>query len=108
MNRRLFLQRSALLTAGIVVASSGLIDLERILWEPKRLWTGFGDGRVVGVQTNTVVALQALYKKTNTNLLEALKYQTPELVWLQKHNISEEWLIDSGIENRIPLGQQWH
>ena len=38
MDRRLFLRRAALVTSGIVLAD--LLDLDKLLWEPKRLWTG--------------------------------------------------------------------
>ena len=53
------------------------------------------------VTANTVSALQQLFKKTQTGMLQALQDQTPELKWLRKTPMAS--LIPSGLEMRLIL-----
>lgn len=81
MDRRQFLRNASMLAAGVVAADQ-LDVLDRLLWEPKRLWTGWTPPN--SLSFNTVRSLQELYAKTNTKLKAALNDVTPESQWLRK------------------------
>lgn len=53
------------------------------------------------VTSNTVSALGQLFKKTQTQLLQALQDQTPELKWLRKTPMTS--VVPSGLEMRLIL-----
>lgn len=79
MDRRMFLRNAALLLAtGVAVDQLEL--LERLQWEPKRLWTGW----TPPLAPVSIAALNDLFKKVNANLRDALQLQAPEYAWLRK------------------------
>lgn len=98
MNRRLFLRDSAIIVAGALVAGEAL---DRLLWEPKRLWAGFGDITRTATSAD-VKTLAELYRKLQRDMVTALKYSTPEAEWLARVPTRA---IAKGlaVESRVPL-----
>lgn len=82
MDRREFLKASTAVATGIVVAD--LLDLDRLLWEPKRLWTGADfalrdqHSRIWTMQDS----LSAGYRKATTRLYKTYTKHVREYSWV--------------------------
>lgn len=89
------------MVGGLVLLAPQLIDVERLLWTPKRLWTG----AEFGPSSYSVASLAELYRKTNTEIGQALMLFTAEAEWFREYPM---WnpipaTRPTGLENRIPI-----
>jgi len=94
MNRRDFLRRVALVTAGVVAADQ-LELLERLVWTPRKLWTGYSS-------LSTTDELNRILREVYAdNYIKLLEMETPFLSKFPQFSPRVEWKFDL----RVPRGQ---